>query len=320
MDREPHTSPEDRTQLIRQIARIIASWGAGDEAELAERFEAELAGISHSALRTSLQRIESTGGHWGYHPPDPVARMVSRLTHAIVLESGSQLIGTDALIAARTRPVVFLGNHLSFVDANVVDALISSTGFEDVANRLTVVVGPKVFSAPVRRLASLSFGAIKIPQSTSRASGEAVMSIREVARLAGSTLEAVRARQKSGDHLLIFVEGTRSRTRRMQPALTAVSRYLDHPDATIIPFGVWGTEELMPVSEDQVSPARVNVRLGGPVDAAQLRRKCPRRAVFAQAIGFLIAELLPPGYRGHYATVSEGLEPARAAATAVGRS
>ena len=320
MDREPHTSPEDRTQLIRQIARIIASWGAGDEAALAERFEAALAGISHSALHTSLRRIESTGGHWGYHPPDPVARMVSRLTHAIVLESGSQLIGTDALIAARTRPVVFLGNHLSFVDANVVDALISSTGFEDVANRLTVVVGPKVFSAPVRRLASLSFGAIKIPQSTSRASGEAVMSIREVARLAGSTLEAVRARQKSGDHLLIFVEGTRSRTSRMQPALTAVSRYLDHPDATIIPFGVWGTEELMPVSEDQVSPAKVNVRLGGPVDAAQLRRKCPRRAVFAQAIGFLIAELLPPGYRGHYATVSERLEPARAAATAVGRS
>ncbi len=320
MDREPHTSPADRAQLIRQIARIISSWGAGDEAALAERFAAELADISHSALRASLQRIESTGGHWGYHPPDPVARMVSRLTHTIVLESGSQLIGTDALMTARTRPVVFLGNHLSFVDANVVDALISSTGFEDVANRLTVVVGPKVFSAPVRRLASLCFGAIKIPQSTSRASGEAVMSIREVARLAGSTLEAVRARQKSGDHLLIFVEGTRSRTSRMQPALTAVSRYLDHPDATIIPFGVWGTEELMPVSEDQVSPAKVNVRLGGPVYAAQLRRKCLRRAVFAQAIGFLIAELLPPGYRGHYATVSEGLEPARAAATAVGRS
>ena len=47
---------------------------------------------------------------------------------------------------------------------------------------MTVLVGPKVYMLAVRRLASLCFGSIKIPQSQSRASGEAVMPRREVAR------------------------------------------------------------------------------------------------------------------------------------------
>ena len=64
----------------------------------------------------------------------------------------------------------------------------------EVADRMTVLVGPKVYMLPVRRLASLCFGAIKIPQSQSRASGEAVMPRREVARLAMQTLQSVAQR------------------------------------------------------------------------------------------------------------------------------
>ena len=311
-------TPSDRDQIIRSIARMLSTWAAVQEASFRKRLEADLADIPEATLRESVARMDSTGGHWGYHPFDAVARRASRLVHSIVLESSSELIGAEALEVARTRPVILLGNHLSFVDANVADALISHASYADVANRLTVVVGPKVFSEPIRRLASLCFGTIKIPQSASRASGEAVMSLREVARLASGTLEAVRTRQSQGDHLLIFVEGSRSRSGEMQSALTAVARYVEHPDALLIPFAVWGTEKLMPVSEDQVHAADVTVRLGRPVEAAALRELCARRAMLAQAIGFLIADLLPPSYRGHYSSVGETLAPARAVATAVG--
>ena len=66
---------------------------------------------------------------------------------------------------AASRPVFLVVNHLSYVDANVLDALLVSSGQRAVADRMTVLVGPKVYMHPVRRLASLCFGAIKIPQS-----------------------------------------------------------------------------------------------------------------------------------------------------------
>ncbi len=298
---------------------MISEWGAGDEERLFQLLTSELRDLPEAALHLAIARVASTGGHWGYHPADLVARRISRAIHGVVLESSSELIDPGFLEIARARPVIFLGNHLSFVDANVVDALLSSTGFEEIANRLAVVVGPKVFSLPIRRLASLCFGVIKIPQSTTRASDEALMSLREVARLAGDTLKSVRTRQKLGDHLLIFVEGSRSRTGAMQPALTAVARYLEHPDALVIPLGIWGTEKLVPLGEDHVHPAEVKVRFGRPLNAAVLRARCPGRAQLAQTIGFLIADLLPAAYRGRYATASLELAQARAAASALGQ-
>ena len=313
-----HPSNE-RSEHVREVAKMISEWGAGDEEGLLPLVASELGDFPEAALRRAVARVASTGEHWGYHPPDLVARRVSRAIHRVVLEPSSELIDAGFVEIARARPVIFLGNHLSFVDANVVDALLNSAGFEEVANRLAVVVGPKVFSLPIRRLASLCFGVIKIPQSTTRASDEAVMSLREVARLAGDTLSAVRTRQEGGDHLLIFVEGSRSRSGAMQPALTAVARYLEHSHALMIPFGIWGTETLMPLGEEHVHPAEVKIRFGRPVDAAVLRATCPRRAELAQTIGFLIADLLPTAYRGHYATASPRLAPARSAASALGQ-
>ena len=94
----------------------------------------------------------------------------------------------SALDFARSQPVFFIANHLSYIDANVIDALLVDAGYAEVANGLTVLAGPKVFALPIRRMASLCFGAIKMPQSQSTASGEAVMPRREVARLALATL------------------------------------------------------------------------------------------------------------------------------------
>ena len=122
---------------------------------------------------------------------------------------------------------------------------------------MTVLVGPKVYMLPVRRLASLCFGSIKIPQSQSRASGEAVMPRREVAQLAMQTLESVAQRYAAGDHVLIFNEGTRSRTGAMQRMLAASARYFEVEGAVIVPLGLWGTEKLVPLDSEKVRPAQV---------------------------------------------------------------
>jgi 1-acyl-sn-glycerol-3-phosphate acyltransferase len=304
-----------RQAIVEQVARMFSEWGAGEQETLLAAFGEALARFDRAALEHFLLRLQTTGGDWGYHLPDPVARAISRLGHSLVAREGSSLDDGGGLGAARAGPVVFVGNHLSFIDANTVDFLLQRAGWQDVADNLTVLVGPKVFAEPIRRVASLCFGTIKMPQSTSRASGEAVMSRRETLRLAELTLDHVRARRARGDHLLIFAEGSRSRTGSMQRALAAIARYVEEPYATLVPFAVWGTERMVPVDDERAHPSDVHVRIGRPLDAASLfDRGGRRRSTLSDALGFLIADLLPPAHRGCYASADADLADARALA------
>ena len=310
----------DRAAFCATVAEGLALWGAGDRHEVQSAVERMLQECTDAELAAFGQRLAETGAAWGFHPRDRTATRVSRLAHSFVLLPGSGLAGAENLAIAATRTLFLVANHLSYIDANVLDALLVAAGRSDVADRMTVLVGPKVYMLAVRRLASLCFGSIKIPQSQSRASGEAVMPRREVAQLAMQTLESVAQRYAAGDHVLIFNEGTRSRTGAMQRMLAASARYFEVEGAVIVPLGLWGTEKLAPLDSEKVRPARVLARAGRPVDAAELfARAAGRRPVFADALGFLIADLLPPEYRGDYGAVPAALEAAREAASGTGR-
>lgn len=312
----PGDTSFDRRAFCAGIARGLAEWGAGEVALLERTLDAELAEFSDTDLAHFGERLAGAGADWGFYPHDPIARRLSRLAHRLVLRQPSQLAPAESLDAARKGPVFLVANHLSYVDANVLDALIVGAGYGDVADKLTVLAGPKVYQLPVRRLAVLCFGSIKIPQSQSRASGEAVMSRREVARLAGATLESVAARHAAGDHVLIFIEGSRSRTGAMDRVLAASARYFEGQDTVIVPIGLWGTERLVPLESMKVTPAQVSARAGGAVPAAELLARVEgKRPVFADALGFLIADLLPASYRGVYGEVTPALSSARAAAS-----
>ena len=288
---------------------MLAEWGAGERAALEPRVAQRIAGAHDAELEAFPLRLATTGQTWGYHPPDAISRQISRLAHGLVLRPGSELVASEALSFARKQPVFFVSNHLSFIDANVIDALLVETGFAAVADGLTVLAGPKVFALPIRRLASLCFGTIKMPQSQSMASGEAVMPRREVARLAMETLVTVEERRQKGDHLLVFIEGTRSRSATMQRVLPAAARYFEAAGTQIVPLGLWGTENLMRLGTENVTPSEVHARVGSVVDASELfARAGGKRPVVADALGYLIADLLPPGYRGEYA--SEATSPA----------
>jgi 1-acyl-sn-glycerol-3-phosphate acyltransferase len=305
----------DRATLRHELAQALADWGAADVSALEPSVDRELREFSDEALAIAVARLRQTDQDWGFHPHDGPSRKLSRLGHGLVMRPGSELLGQENLAVARERAVFFVANHLSFVDANVFDALFASLGQRAIADRLTVLVGPKVYASVTRRLASMCFGAIKIPQSQSRASGEALMPRREVARLAVETLACVAERHAAGDHVLIFVEGTRSRTGAMQRVLAASARYFEGAGALVIPVGLWGTEKLVPLETELVSESVVHARVGRPVDAAQLAvRAGGRRPVVADALGYLIAQLLPESYRGAYGPSAERLEPAYTAA------
>ena len=289
-----------------ELAHAIAHMLGGGDPEGSARLEAQLVALFHSAppgqVRGFFRQLAESGGRWGYEPPHPLGQRLSELVLSDRLEQGSKLANATALDQVGERPMVFVGNHLSFVDANVLAHLLARSGHEQLARRLCVIVGPKVFSKPVRRVATLCFGTVKTPQSVSRASGAARMSAREVARFAARSLAAAHERLDAGDALLIFVEGSRSRSGTMQRALTGVARYLKRPELLVVPFGLAGSEQLTPIaSAEFLYRTQVHARVGQPFTAASLRRCSSRRpSLMMDVVGFCIAACLPPGYRGVY--------------------
>jgi hypothetical protein len=70
---------------------------------------------------------------------------------------------------------------------------------------------------------------------------------------------------------------------------------------------------MVPVDDEHAHPSDVHVRTGSAFDAAALfERLGRRRSVLADALGFLIADLLPPAHRGCYASADADLADARA--------
>ncbi len=102
-------------------------------------------------------------------------------------------------------------------------------------------------------------------------------------------------------YLLIFPEGTRSRTARMQPLLAGIARYLESPDVWILPVGITGTERLFPIGEDALNPVPITLRIGAPIAAHALSKTARGdRQLMMDTIGAAIAKLLPVAYRGAY--------------------
>jgi 1-acyl-sn-glycerol-3-phosphate acyltransferase len=289
-----------REQLLTAILDFLAVQDLLTLEDIRAALEKEIDGAGPDALLALKQRLTTDIG-WGYYSRDPLAQRIHHLLADRFLHSDSHVSGVAHIAELGAAPVVICANHLSYADANVVEVLLQRSGVATLANRLTAVAGPKVFASQHRRFSSLCFGTVKVPQSSDVSSEEPTLNARELARAARQAIDAAHTRLGEGDALLLFGEGTRSRTAEMRPMLAGAARYLESPGAWVVLAGLAGPEALFPIDAATVRPARVVMRLGVPIRADALFACAGgSRRLVMDAIGVGIAELLPPPYRGAY--------------------
>jgi len=294
-----------REPLVDSVVRFLARERVTDAAVIRKCVERAIDESGAGAIDSLSARLMTAGGDWNYYPPDPLARRIHHALAQHVLRPEPLVQGAHHLDAIRTRRLVIFANHLSYSDANVIEVLLRNAGAVWLADRLTAIAGPKVYSNVTRRFSSLCFGTVKVPQSSERSSEDAVMNPRDVARAARRAIDIAQERVSLGEALLIFGEGSRSRTAQMQAFLPGTARYLEVPGTWVLPIGITGTEKLFPIDGAGLHSVPITMTIGQPTPASDFQERHPRdRRMKMDSIGHAVADLLPEEYRGVYGTAN----------------
>lgn len=283
-----------RAEVVDPLCAFLATYIEGDAAgEAQARLTAVLDATTDAEWSDYVDYLAVFGADWGRHDAHPLGRAMTWALFGPLLLPDSTLTGLEHLDAVAGQRTMIVGNHLSYVDPTSLWALMRREGRQDLADRLTAVAGPKVYEGePMRLMGASANHSIKVAQSAQVAS-ESYLGPRDIARIARASLTLAAELMDAGRIVLIYPEGTRSRTGRLGPFLPGVGRWLALEGVRIVPLGLQGPNDLYGLGGDTLRPATVRGALGPPLPEEPGASREERVDTARNAV----AALLPEGMR-----------------------
>jgi len=218
--------------------------------------------------------------------PEPILKILSRrlLKSYLNKYANIEVIGKENLKNIK-KPVIFISNHLSNSDALVLNHILKDQD-------LTFVAGIKLSKNPITNMGILIVKTTPIkPNSPDKDGIKRIISI-----------------VKDGNNVLLFPEGTRSRTGEMIEAKKGILLIAKLTKAELVPVGIWGTEKLLPIDNKDMAAehfhyADVKTKFGKPFMLPEKEKDEDRKEYEDRAMDYImrrVANLLPENYRGVY--------------------